>query len=159
MPILPSATSEEGRLSTVAGKQRGGRPVAKRLCIIHAACKLASCSPLERNCSESETRFRFPHGQAAAAARGLRVSSGMVPHKTPLRFVCQSSIFLQRLCFNASVLGPRPVRGLRLNHTPCDTVRSIPPVHSSISNTCAVVFCFCFVFWRVFFFPPSIVPL
>lgn len=82
-------------------KQRGRRPTAKCLCIIHAACKLASCSLLKRNCSEFEIHLLLPHSRAAAC--WLQVSNGIVPHKPLFHFVFPSSIILQWPCFNAPV--------------------------------------------------------
>ena len=82
-------------------KQRGRRLMAKCLCIIHAACKLASCSLLERNCPEFEIHFLFPHSRAAA-----RKAAGFQWHRsaqTTVSFCFPSSIILQRRCFNASV--------------------------------------------------------
>lgn len=119
-------------------KQRGRRPTAKCLCIIHAACKLASCSLLKRNCSEFEIHLLLPHSRAAAC--WLQVSNGIVPRKPLFHFVFPSSIILQWPCFNASVFLMCHIYCIRLNYTVC----SIPAVHSCISNACAVFFFFLF---------------
>lgn len=54
---LPVARLQWGMSVNCGKKPRGRQLTTKRLCIIHAACKLASCSLLERNCSEFEIHF------------------------------------------------------------------------------------------------------
>ncbi len=81
----PVARLQWGMSVHCGRKQRGRRLTAKCLCIIHAACKLASCSLLKRNCSEFEIHFLFPHSRAVACK--LQVSNGIVPHKPLFHFV------------------------------------------------------------------------
>lgn len=94
-------------------KRRGRQLVAKCACIIHVACKLASCRLLRRNCCEFETHFLFPH-------------SSQVSSHSPVSFCFHSSPGLQRPCLNTSVF----LVCIRLNYTAC----CVPPVHSCIST-------------------------
>lgn len=87
--------------------------MAKCACIIHAACKLASCRLLRRNRREFEIHFFFPHSSPGSS-------------QSPVSFYFHSSPGLQRPCLNTSVF----LMCIRLNYTVC----GVPPVHSCIST-------------------------
>lgn len=112
------------------GRKRGGQQLtAKYPCIIHAACKLASCSLLERNCREFEIHFLFPHSRATA--RKLLVSSRHRYAQTTVSFCFPSSIPLQRCCFNASAFLAR--------HIQCQS--ELYTMHSMQYPTCSLMYC------------------
>lgn len=97
------------------------------VCIIHVACKLASCRLLRRNRREFGMHFFFPHSSQGSS-------------QSPVSFYFHSSPGLQRPCLNTSV----SLMCIRLNYT----VRGVPPVHSWISTARVRLF--------FFFFPLSL---
>lgn len=81
-------------------RRRGRRLVAKCVCIIHVACKLASCRLLRRNRRDFEIHFFFPHSSQGSSQRPvhfisihLRGYSG--PALIPLFSSCVSDWIIQ----------------------------------------------------------------
>lgn len=111
---------------------------AKCLCIIHAACKLASCRGAREKHHPTPppppSLFSHSRGAAAAAAVELRLSSSIVKHKPLFHIVSPSSITLQLCLFFAFFTVYCPT----LNYTIC-TASIIPPVHSCIAKYTRVV--------------------
>lgn len=132
-------------------KQRGRQLTAKRRCIIHAACKLASCSLLKRNCSEFAMHFLFPHSRAAADE--LQVSYGVVSTQTTVSFCFPSSVILQRSRFDTFVflmcyIAYSTVSDWIIQHAQCPTCSFV-----YFQYICCVVFS-SFIYSLIYLFIP-----